>query len=65
MDELGGSQMHVYKLVLKENTANIPYHIQGQHEMVQGQCAHLGFKCWDMGIVAWVTSMTNVVLDDG
>jgi hypothetical protein len=31
-------------------------------EMVQGPYAHLGFKCWDMGIVAWV--MTNVVLDD-
>jgi hypothetical protein len=30
--------------------------------MVQGPCAHLGFKCWDMGIVAWV--MTDVVLDD-
>jgi hypothetical protein len=30
--------------------------------MFQGPCAHLGFKCWDMGIVAWV--MTNVVLDD-
>jgi hypothetical protein len=30
--------------------------------MVQGSCAHLGLKCWDMGIVAWV--MTNVVLDD-
>jgi hypothetical protein len=23
--------------------------------MVQGPCAHLRFKCWDMGIVAWVT----------
>jgi hypothetical protein len=33
-----------------------------KNEMVQGPCAHLGFKCWDMGIVAWV--MTNVVLDD-
>jgi hypothetical protein len=32
------------------------------NEMVQGPCAHLGFNCWDMGIVAWV--MTNVVLDD-
>jgi hypothetical protein len=29
------------------------------NEMVQGPCAHLRFKCWDMGIV-----MTNVVLDD-
>jgi hypothetical protein len=31
-------------------------------EKMQGPCAHLGFNCWDMGIVAWV--MTNVVLDD-
>jgi hypothetical protein len=23
-----------------------------KNEMVQGPCAHLGFKCWDMGIVA-------------
>jgi hypothetical protein len=30
--------------------------------MIQGPYAHLGSKCWDMGIVAWV--MTNVVLDD-
>jgi hypothetical protein len=33
-----------------------------KNEMDQGPCVHLGFKCWDMGIVAWV--MTNVVLDD-
>jgi hypothetical protein len=32
------------------------------NEMAQGPCAPLGFKCWDMGIVAW--AMTNVVLDD-
>jgi hypothetical protein len=33
-----------------------------ENEMVQRPCAHLGFKCWDMGIVAWV--MKNAVLDD-
>jgi hypothetical protein len=31
-------------------------------DMVLGPCAHLGFRCFDMGIVSWV--MTNVVLDD-
>jgi hypothetical protein len=35
---------------------------KGLNEVVQGPCAHLGFKCWDMGIVA--RAMTNVVLDD-
>jgi hypothetical protein len=33
-----------------------------QKKMNVLECAHLRFKCWDMGIVAWV--MTNVVLDD-
>jgi hypothetical protein len=33
-------------LVASQTTLFVASH----NEMVQGPCAHLGFKCWDMGI---------------